>query len=110
VLLLAHPAKLEGAYDLACDGWLAGWMSVHLRALCLQRAFQYPSKGFKFPYPSKGFFTLSFKGGFPLILQREKKTAILTLLAFSYPSKGFFTISFKGSFPLILQREKKVQF
>jgi hypothetical protein len=41
----------------------AGWMSVHLRALCLQRAFQYPSKGFKFPYPSKG----------SLILQRGQK-------------------------------------
>jgi hypothetical protein len=90
-------------------------MSVLLRALCLQRAFKYPSKGFKFPYPSKGFFPLSFKGrkksnfdpfDLPLSFKgipypsKGEKSAILTLLTFPYLSKG----------SLILQREKKVQF
>jgi hypothetical protein len=28
LLLLAHPSKLEGAYDLARDGWLAGCPST----------------------------------------------------------------------------------
>jgi hypothetical protein len=66
-MLLAHPAKLEGAYDLACDGWLAGCPST--------------SEPFAFKGPSNILQRVLNS----LILQRDplsfkgRKRAILTL-------------------------------